>query len=40
MTRSFKSFPGFTVREGMKREDIREREKEEDHDSKGRATRQ
>lgn len=29
-----KSFPGFTVRERTKRENIREREKVEDHDSK------
>jgi hypothetical protein len=40
VTKSLKSFPGVTVREGMKREDVREREKVEDHDSKGLTTRQ
>jgi hypothetical protein len=39
VTKSLKSFPGFAVREGMKREDTGEREEVEDHESKGRATR-
>jgi hypothetical protein len=40
VTKYLKLFLGVTVREEMKREDVRETEKVEDHVSKGRATRQ